>query len=149
VSDPWAQPVVARPAASSAVVDGLFGKPAAAAAAPAPSPFDEAGSGAAGSSLAVVPWAVSEADKAKYDSIFVQMQPEGGKVSGAKVAPVLKRSGLPTSTLHTVWSLVDVKKDGQLDQDWFAVAMHLTMRTKRGETLPKTLPLEFIPPSSR
>ena len=46
-------------------------------------------------------------------------------------------------------SLVDVKKDGQLNQDWFAVAMHLTMRTKRGEPLPKTLPLEFVPPSSR
>ena len=45
----------------------------------------------------------NDADKQKYDSIFEQMQPEGGKVSGQKVAPVLKRSGLPNATLHTVW----------------------------------------------
>ena len=99
-----------------------------------------------------VPWAVSAADKVKYDTIFDQMGPEGGTVSGAKVAPVLKRSGLPTATLHTVWSLVDVHKDGQLDRDWFAVAMFLTMRTKRGEPMPpkdQPLPIEIVPPSHR
>ena len=46
-------------------------------------------------------------------------------------------------------SLVDVNKDGQLNADWFAVAMHLTMRTKRGDSLPKVLTGEYIPPSSR
>ena len=80
------------------------------------------------------------------------MGPDGGKVSGAKVAPVLKRSGLPTATLHTVWALVDVEKDGFLDRDWFAVAMYLTMRTKRGEPLPpkdEPLPIELVPPAHR
>ena len=38
---------------------------------------------------------------------------------------------------------------GKLDADWFAVAMHLTMQTKRGEPLPKTLPPECVPPKDR
>ena len=96
---------------------------------------------------------MSAADKAKYDQIFEQMGPEeGGKVGGGKVAPVLKRSGLPTATLHTIWSLVDVSKDGELDSDWFAVAMYLAMRTKKGEPLPskdQPLPVEIVPPSHR
>ena len=95
------------------------------------------------------PWAVSEADRAKYETIFLQMQPDDGKVPGTKVAPVLKRSGLPTATLHAVWALVDVGNAGKLDADWFAVAMHLTMQTKRGEPLPKTLPPECVPPKDR
>ena len=92
---------------------------------------------------------VSEADRAKYETIFLQMQPDDGKVPGTKVAPVLKRSGLPTATLHAVWALVDVGNAGKLDADWFAVAMHLTMQTKRGEPLPKTLPPECVPPKDR
>jgi len=145
-SDPWASAPPAAPTVSQPanVVDGLFGRPAS-----TTSPFGEPAQPAQGTSLAEVPWAVSEADKAKYDSIFAQMQPEAGKVSGAKVAPVLKRSGLQNTTLHSIWSLVDVNKDGFLDDDWFAVAMHLTMRTKRGDPLPKTLPLDCVPPSAR
>ena len=44
------------------------------------------------------------------------------------------------------WSPAD---PGKLDADWFAVAMHLTMQTKRGEPLPKTLPPECVPPKDR
>jgi hypothetical protein len=95
------------------------------------------------------PWAVTRADKSKYDSIFEQMQPEDGKVGGSKVAPVLKRSGLDQAVLRDIWYLVDVNEDGLLDADWFAVAMHLTMKTKRGEPLPLSLPEALIPPSCR
>ena len=95
------------------------------------------------------PWAVTKADKSKYDSIFEQMQPEDGKVGGSKVAPVLKRSGLDQAVLRDIWYLVDVNEDGLLDADWFAVAMHLTMKTKRGEPLPLSLPEALIPPSCR
>ena len=95
------------------------------------------------------PWAVTRADKSKYDSIFEQMQPEDGKVGGSKVAPVLKRSGLDQAVLRDIWNLVDVNEDGLLDADWFAVAMHLTMKTKKGEPLPPSLPEALIPPSCR
>jgi hypothetical protein len=92
---------------------------------------------------------VSEADKEKYDTIFAQMGPEGGKVTGPKVAQVLKRSGLPNQTLRSIWSVVDFRNAGELDADWFAVAMHITMRTKRGEPLPAEVPPDFVPPAYR
>ena len=47
-----------------------------------------------------------------------------------------------------LWNLVDVNS-GVLDRDYFAVAMHLTMRTKRGQPLPTTLPPELVPPAHR
>ena len=40
-------------------------------------------------------------------------------------------------------------KDGVLDADYFAVAMHLTMKTKRGGDLPEKLPPELVPPAHR
>ena len=51
--------------------------------------------------------------------------------------------------LRDIWNLVDVNEDGLLDADWFAVAMHLTMKTKKGESLPPSLPEALIPPSCR
>ena len=104
------------------------------------------GDGAAASS---VPWAVSESQRAKFDAIFAQMRPEEGVVSGAQVAPVLKRSGLSTELLRDIWNLVDLRQDGTLDSELFAVAMHLTMRSKRGQPLPAQLPLELVPPKHR
>ena len=66
-----------------------------------------------------------------------------------KVAPILKQSGLSTELLRDVWNLVDVARDGLLDADYFAVAMHLTMRAKRGVPLPEKLPPELVPPKHR
>ena len=94
-------------------------------------------------------WGVSASEKAKFDAIFAQMGPENGLVSGAKVAPVLKQSGLTNDSLKAIWNLVDTMKDGVLDADYFAVAMHLTMRTKRGHPLPEVLPPELVPPAHR
>ena len=149
-SDPWATASPAppaRPADTAGMVDGLFGRPTIPAAPLPPVPAPPAASLAR---MAVsTPWAVTSAEKTKYDSIFEQMQPEDGKVCGSKVAPVLKRSGLDQAVLRDIWNLVDVNEDGLLDADWFAVAMHLTMKTKRGEPLPTTMPEALIPPSSR
>ena len=36
-----------------------------------------------------------------------------------------------------------------LDADYFAVAMHLTMKAKRGQPLPETLTPDLIPPKHR
>ena len=46
-------------------------------------------------------------------------------------------------------NLVDGNKNGVLDADYFAVAMHLTMKTKRGQQLPESLTPELIPPAHR
>jgi len=167
-TDPWGPPPSnssAAPHATADVIDGLFAPPgqhtktppaplpssppAPPPAAPTPALPPAAPVSAATSSALSVAWAVTSAEKSKYDSIFSQMQPEGGRVSGGQVAPVLKRSGLETSTLKLIWNLVDVNNLGTLDADWFAVAMNLTMRVKRGGTLPDTLPADLVPPKDR
>ncbi|KAL1527414.1 hypothetical protein AB1Y20_016082 [Prymnesium parvum] len=130
-SDPWAADAPAR---LSEAISGLF---------PAASPPPPA------AAAATAAWAVSDADKAKYDTIFEQMGPEDGLVSGGKVAPVLRRSGLDNKTLRDVWALCDRKSAGALDADWFAVAMHLVMKVKRGSPLPSTMPEDCIPIKDR
>jgi len=46
------------------------------------------------------------------------MEPDGGRASGAKVAPVLRRAGIPNEDLKAIWSLCDVSAAGSLDSDW-------------------------------
>jgi hypothetical protein len=82
---------------------------------PAPSPFDAPPPAAAA-------WAVTPADKSRYDEIFASLSPQNGFVSGMGVRPILERSGLPVDTLRQVWNLSDIDRDGQLDSDEFAVA---------------------------
>lgn len=94
-------------------------------------------------------WAVPPAEKAKYDLVFATLSPSGGKVGGAAVRPVLERSNLPVDTLRRVWQLSDVDKDGQLDADEFALAMHLVRLNVGGQALPDALPADLVPPSKR
>ena len=79
---------------------------------------------------------VPAADLAKYDAIFEVAKGADGKICGAKAAAVLNRSGLPRETLRAVWSLVDVCNAGKIDREWFALAMHLAARARRGKPLP-------------
>lgn len=59
------------------------------------------------------------------------------------------KSKLPNSVLSKVWKLADVDKDGMLDGDEFALAMHLINIKMDGNDLPSELPLHLIPPSKR
>ena len=112
----------------------------AAAAASGPSPFD---------APPTAGWDVTADDKLRYDEVFASLNPAGGKVSGASVRPVLERSNLPTDLLRQVWNLSDIDRDGHLDADEFAVAMHLAREATNGKPLPASLPLSLMPPSKR
>lgn len=94
-------------------------------------------------------WAISAEDKARYDDLFRTLNPAGGFASGAAVRPVLERSGLPVDVLRQVWNLSDIDRDGQLDGDEFAVAMHLAREAAAGKAIPPTLTVELTPPSKR
>jgi hypothetical protein len=96
-----------------------------------------------------VAWSISPDDKARYDEVFATLSPAGGYASGATVRPILERSGLPVDVLRQVWNLSDVDRDGQLDSDEFAVAMHLTRESTAGRSLPATLPSDICPPAKR
>lgn len=48
-----------------------------------------------------------------------------------------------------VWRLSDLDKDGQLDADEWALAMHLINIRLNGHDLPSELPEHLVPPSKR
>ncbi|XP_065604916.1 epidermal growth factor receptor substrate 15-like 1 isoform X5 [Cyrtonyx montezumae] len=108
-----------------------------------------------GSPLLITPpstdthWAVRVEEKAKFDGIFESLLPVNGLLSGDKVKPVLMNSKLPLDILGRVWDLSDIDKDGHLDKDEFAVAMHLVYRALEKEPVPSLLPPSLIPPSKR
>ncbi|XP_061093993.1 epidermal growth factor receptor substrate 15-like 1 isoform X11 [Conger conger] len=94
-------------------------------------------------------WAVRPEEKGKFDGIFESLAPVNGLLSGEKVKPVLINSKLPLDVLGRVWDLSDIDKDGHLDKDEFAVAMHLVYRALEKEPVPSVLPSSLIPPSKR
>uniref|UniRef100_A0A3P8UM51 Epidermal growth factor receptor pathway substrate 15 like 1 n=1 Tax=Cynoglossus semilaevis TaxID=244447 RepID=A0A3P8UM51_CYNSE len=80
---------------------------------------------------------------------MIFLAPVNGLLSGDKVKPVLINSKLPLDVLGKVWDLSDIDKDGHLDRDEFAVAMHLVYRALEKEPVPALLPSALIPPSKR
>ncbi|XP_043942018.1 epidermal growth factor receptor substrate 15 isoform X2 [Protopterus annectens] len=96
-----------------------------------------------------IPWAVKVEEKAKFDVIFDSLNPVNGVLSGEKVKPVLINSKLPVDVLGRVWELSDIDRDGFLDRDEFAVAMHLVYRALEKEQVPLSLPYCLVPLSKR
>ncbi len=59
------------------------------------------------------------------------------------------KSKLPNNVLGKIWKLSDVDRDGMLDADEFALAMHLMNIKLDGHDLPPELPDHLRPPSKR
>lgn len=59
------------------------------------------------------------------------------------------QSKLPNSVLGKIWKLSDIDKDGFLDDEEFALAMHLINIKIDGHELPTELPPHLIPPKKR
>jgi len=93
-------------------------------------------------------WIVTK-DKYKYDEDFQTLNPINGKITGAAAKSVMVKSRLPNSVLGKIWKLADRDKDGMLDSDEFALAMHLVNIKVQGHDLPTELPDHLIPPSKR
>lgn len=92
---------------------------------------------------------IIEKDKPKYDVIFEQLGPVDGKITGAAAKQEMIKSKLPNNVLGKIWKLSDVDKDGMLDGDEFALAMHLLNIKLDGNDLPSELPPHLVPPSKR
>ncbi|ESO10905.1 hypothetical protein HELRODRAFT_109211 [Helobdella robusta] len=91
-------------------------------------------------------WVVNK-DRYKWDSIFETLNPVNGKITGAAAKSELIKSRLPNSVLGKVWKLADMDRDGMLDIDEFALAMHLVSLKVEGHELPNELPEHLVPPS--
>lgn len=92
---------------------------------------------------------VCNKEKPKYDELFDTLKPQDGKVSGAAAKAEMVKSKLPNSVLGKIWKLADHDKDGMLDDEEFALAMHLISVKLGGHDLPPTLPTHLVPPSKR
>ncbi|XP_052775791.1 epidermal growth factor receptor substrate 15-like 1 isoform X2 [Mya arenaria] len=94
-------------------------------------------------------WLVGANEKSKYDQVFDSLQPVNNLLAGDRVRPVLMNSKLPVDILGRIWELSDIDKDGYLDRDEFALAMHLVHKGMAKEAIPMTLTPGLIPPSKR
>lgn len=99
-------------------------------------------------------WAISPQDKAQFDQIFATVDTSNrGFITGDQAVTFFSNSRLPEEALAQIWDLADIKSEGQLNQDEFAVAMYLIrqQRSKRDgrDVLPQSLPQNLIPPSMR
>ena len=93
-------------------------------------------------------WVVSQ-DRYKYDDMFAGLNPVNGKITGAAAKSEMVKSKLPNSTLGKIWKLSDIDKDGMMDADEFALAMHLINIKLDDNEIPSELPEHLIPPSKR
>ncbi|KAL7821353.1 endocytic protein [Trichoderma aethiopicum] len=97
-------------------------------------------------------WAITPADKARFDQIYLDFDKTNkGYITGEEAAPFLSQSGLPEDVLAQIWDLADFHSQGQLTREGFAIAMYLIrqQRSNRGIPLPATLPPNLVPPSLR
>ncbi|KAJ3408742.1 hypothetical protein HDU80_004687 [Chytriomyces hyalinus] len=95
-------------------------------------------------------WAITQQEKAQHDTVFKTWDPSNsGYISGDRAIQIFKQSGLSDDILAHIWSLADTQNSGKLDSNEFAVAMHLIYAKRGGKDLPKTLPANLVPPSTR
>lgn len=97
-------------------------------------------------------WAVSPADKERFDQLYASLDKANkGFITGDQAVPFFSQSNLSGDALAQIWDLADFNSQGTLTPDGFAVAMFLIrqMRSGRSATLPATLPLNLVPPSMR
>ncbi|XP_065353382.1 EH domain-containing protein 3 [Cloeon dipterum] len=93
-------------------------------------------------------WVVAKL-RYKTDTTFDSLGPVDGKITGAAAKSEMIKSKLPNTVLGKVWKLADVDKDGMMDADEFALAMHLINVKLDGHDLPSELPTHLVPPSKR
>lgn len=93
-------------------------------------------------------WIVNK-ERATYDTLFDSLGPVQGRLSGATVKEELVKSKLPNAVLGKIWKLSDVDRDGYLDKDEFALAMHLISVKLKGNEIPFQLPDHLIPPKKK
>jgi len=93
-------------------------------------------------------WIVSR-DKPKYDEVFNTLEQSEGKITGRVAKDELVKSKLPSKELGKIWRLSDIDGDGLLDDEEFALAMHLIHIKIGGHQIPEELPSHLIPPRYR
>ncbi|KAF4703465.1 hypothetical protein FOZ63_031631 [Perkinsus olseni] len=94
-----------------------------------------------------VSWLSAPPDISEYMTLFESLGPDpaDGKITGAQAKQEMLKSKLPSGVLHKIWNLADVDRDGKLDINEFALAMHFVRMRLDGHSLPNELPENMIP----
>eukprot|EP00126_Sphaerothecum_destruens_P011472 Sdes_comp20914_c0_seq2m18252 len=91
-------------------------------------------------------WCLGSGDKLKYKQMFnTHDSSRNGYLSGTQAQSIFSQSLLPKPILAQVWSLSDLDKDGRLNSEEFAIAMHLLHLAKTGLRIPERLPTCLLP----
>ena len=97
-------------------------------------------------------WAVTPADKAKFDEVYATLDKANrGYITGPEAVVFFGQSNLSEEALAQVWDLADFDSQGHLTPEGFAIAMYLIRQQRSGTAgpLPSTLPENLVPPSVR
>ncbi|WVR03606.1 hypothetical protein IAU60_000598 [Kwoniella sp. DSM 27419] len=95
-------------------------------------------------------WDVNPQAKATSDQFFSQLDTQNkGVIEGDVAVPFMLQSQLDEGVLANIWDLADIRKEGKLTRDEFAVAMHLINTKLAGQDIPSSLPNSLVPPSLR
>ncbi|XP_020620179.1 intersectin-1-like isoform X2 [Orbicella faveolata] len=90
---------------------------------------------------------ITPTNRLKYNQMFkAHDYQKTGFLSGDQARSMLIQSGLSQGILAQIWNLSDLDKDGQLNIEEFALAMHFVELAKHGQSLPPTVPPELLPP---
>ncbi|KAF9430334.1 hypothetical protein BGZ94_007336 [Podila epigama] len=108
---------------------------------------DGTGSGDLSGEIPPSYWHFSSIDKASSTPIFRSLNPIDGKINGTTAKPYLMSTGFSMELLAKIWTLADWDANGYLDENEFAVAMHLVRAVENGgeAVLPDVLPRTMIP----
>lgn len=96
-------------------------------------------------------WLITPADKVRFDELYNNLdKTRKGFITGEEAVTFFGQSNLSEVVLANIWDLADIRSEGRLNRDEFAVAMYLIrqQRSKPGE-LPQVLPANLVPPSMR
>lgn len=105
---------------------------------------------AASPSTLDAPWDITQAELVQSNTFFDQLdQGRDGFVPGDRAVPFLMESKLPGDVLAHVWDLADIRGEGRLNREEFAVAMRLIQDKLAGKELPGSLSMGMVPPSLR
>ena len=97
-----------------------------------------------------MPWVVNAGDRLRYEALFKQTDSDkDGFVSGVEIKNLLLQTGLPQNILAHIWNLSDMKQEGKLNPEQFALCMYLIHQKQAGKDPPAQLTPDMIPPSMR
>ena len=87
-----------------------------------------------------MPWVVNAGDRLRYEALFKQTDNDkDGFVSGVEIKNVFLQTGLPQNILAHIWNLCDMKQEGKLNPEQFALAMYLVQQKQAGKDPPAQL----------